>query len=114
VDAARRQGLEGLVAKRSSSVYEPGRRSGAWLKVRLQAGQELVVGGYLPGPHRFDALLVGYYARRRLLFIAKVRNGFVPETWRGASRGSRLMSVRSPTFRSPRMRVVAWRSPPRR
>ena len=86
VDAARRQGLEGLVAKRSSSVYEPGRRSGAWLKVRLQAGQELVVGGYLPGPHRFDALLVGYYARRRLLFIAKVRNGFVPQTRRDVAR----------------------------
>lgn len=76
--AARQQELEGLVAKRRASIYEPGQRSGAWVKVKVNQGQELVVGGYIPGRHRFDSLLVGYYEGKRLIFNAKVRNGFVP------------------------------------
>jgi bifunctional non-homologous end joining protein LigD len=80
VERARREGLEGLVAKRVQSVYQPGKRSDAWVKVKVSRGQELVIGGYLPAGRTFDALLVGYYEGDRLLFIAKVRNGFVPET----------------------------------
>jgi bifunctional non-homologous end joining protein LigD len=80
VERAQREGLEGLVAKRLSGVYQPGKRSDAWLKVKVSRGQEFVIGGYIPGAGTFDALLVGYYEGDRLLFIAKVRNGFVPET----------------------------------
>ncbi|MBV9398781.1 MAG: non-homologous end-joining DNA ligase [Bryobacterales bacterium] len=78
VAAARKLGLEGIVAKRRESVYEPGKRSGAWVKFKLNLDQELVIGGYLPAPKRhFDALLVGYYdSRNRLFFAGKVRNGF--------------------------------------
>jgi bifunctional non-homologous end joining protein LigD len=76
--AARQQGLEGLVAKRRASIYEPGQRSGAWVKVKVNQGQEMVVGGYIPGKTHFDSLLVGYYEGKRLIFNAKVRNGFVP------------------------------------
>jgi hypothetical protein len=43
------QGLEGLVAKRRDSRYEPGQRSGAWQKVRINRGQEFVIGGYTIG-----------------------------------------------------------------
>jgi bifunctional non-homologous end joining protein LigD len=78
VAAARREGIEGLVAKRRNSRYEPGQRSGAWIKVKVNQGQELVIGGYIPGPHGFTSLLVGYYEARKLIFIAKVKNGFVP------------------------------------
>jgi DNA ligase D-like protein (predicted ligase) len=74
--AVKRFGLEGIVAKRRGSHYESGRASGAWLKVRVSAGQELVVGGYLPGARPFDALLVGYYNGSALHFVAKVRTGF--------------------------------------
>jgi DNA ligase D-like protein (predicted ligase) len=77
---ARRQGLEGIVAKRASSTYQPGKRTGAWVKYKTARGQELVIGGYLPGPHGFDALLVGYYEGPGLMFVAKIRSGFVPET----------------------------------
>jgi bifunctional non-homologous end joining protein LigD len=80
VAAAREHGLEGIVAKRRSSVYEPGRRSGAWVKYKVNKGQELVVGGYVPGQPYFDSLLVGYYEAGALRFLGKVRNGFVPET----------------------------------
>ena len=82
MEAAREQRLEGIVGKRGDSKYEPGERSGAWVKCRVSPGQELVVGGYIPSGDTFDALLVGYFDGSRLLFIAKIRNGFVPATRR--------------------------------
>jgi ATP-dependent DNA ligase len=51
---------------------------GRWVKFRVSPEQELVIGGYLPGSHGFDTLLVGYYDREDLVFIAKIRNGFMP------------------------------------
>jgi DNA ligase D-like protein (predicted ligase) len=74
-------GLEGVVAKRADSVYEPGRRSGAWSKYPVNLGQEFVVGGYTPG-NPFDSLIVGFYRGKDLLFAARVRAGFVPATRR--------------------------------
>ena len=59
IHAVREQGLEGIVAKRLDSPYEPRRRSGAWVKMRVNKGQELVIGGYIPGGETFDAILVG-------------------------------------------------------
>jgi bifunctional non-homologous end joining protein LigD len=82
IAAARNLRLEGLVAKRKDSLYEPGRRSGAWIKYRINQGQELVAGGYIPGPDGFQSLLAGYYENDELLFIAKIKNGFVPRTKR--------------------------------
>ena len=78
ISAVRSQGLEGIVAKRRDSLYEPGRRNGAWVKMRIGGGQEFVIGGYTPSPKNFDAVLVGYYRGNQLLFAARVRNGFVP------------------------------------
>jgi DNA ligase D-like protein (predicted ligase) len=78
VSAVRSQGLEGVVAKRRNSSYEPGRRRGAWVKMRIGGGQEFVIGGYTPSSKNFDAVLVGYYDGDTLMFAAKVRNGFVP------------------------------------
>jgi bifunctional non-homologous end joining protein LigD len=78
IAAAKKHGVEGLIAKRAGSVYEPGQASGAWVKYKLNQGQELVVGGYVPAKHGFDALLVGYYDQGNLLFVGKIRNGFVP------------------------------------
>lgn len=67
-----------VVAKKIDSWYEPGQRSGAWVKDRTIRGQELVIGDYLPGAYGFDSLLVGYYEGQKLIFIAKIRNGFTP------------------------------------
>jgi DNA ligase D-like protein (predicted ligase) len=74
--------LEGVVAKRSDSIYEPGLRSGLWQKYRLNHGQEFVIGGYTPGTHGFDALIIGVYVGAELHFAARVRAGFVPATRR--------------------------------
>ncbi len=74
-----KRGLEGLVAKRTGSRYEPGRRSGAWVKFKWANQQEFVIGGYTePKGSRtnFGALLVGYYEGGRLMFAAKVGTGF--------------------------------------
>lgn len=78
----RSHGLEGVVAKRLSSQYEPGRRSGAWAKMRVELSQELVIGGYTPGTHGIDAVLTGFYRGRDLQFCGSVRNGFVPASRR--------------------------------
>jgi ATP-dependent DNA ligase len=65
ITAVRDQLLEGLVAKRRDSLYEPGQRSGAWQKMRINQGQEFVIGGYTIGGATFDALIFGYYEGRR-------------------------------------------------
>jgi DNA ligase D-like protein (predicted ligase) len=82
LNAIRAQGLEGVVAKRRDSRYEVGKRSGSWAKYRLNSGQELVIGGYIPGTHGVDAIVVGYYRGEDLLYVARVRNGFVPASRR--------------------------------
>ena len=78
ISAVRARGLEGIVAKLRDSLYEPGLRNGAWLKMRIGGGQEFVIGGYTPGPKNFDAVLVGYFRGNKPMFAARVRNGFVP------------------------------------
>jgi DNA ligase D-like protein (predicted ligase) len=78
IHSVKAQGLEGLVAKRRDSHYEPGLRSGAWLKMRINQGQELVIGGYTPGTKTFDALIIGYYEGDRLIYVGRTRNGFTP------------------------------------
>jgi ATP-dependent DNA ligase len=66
------------VAKRRESVYEPGLRSGAWQKMRINQGQELVIGGYTLGGRTFDALVLGYYEDGNLMYTSRTRNGFTP------------------------------------
>ncbi len=80
--AVRQQQLEGVIGKRKDSIYQPGKRTGSWVKCRVNRGQELVIGGYLPGPHGFDSLIVGYYRGKDLVYVARVRNGFVPASRR--------------------------------
>jgi ATP-dependent DNA ligase len=78
IESVKAQALEGLVAKRLDSRYEPGQRSGAWQKMRVNQGQEFVIGGYTPSPKNFDALIFGYYEGGKLMYAARTRNGFTP------------------------------------
>jgi bifunctional non-homologous end joining protein LigD len=78
VHSVKTHGFEGLVAKRRDSRYESGLRSGAWRKMRVNRGQEFVIGGYTPGTRAFDALVIGYYQDGKLLYAARTRNGFTP------------------------------------
>ena len=76
--AVRSFGFEGVIAKRRDSLYETGKRSGAWRKVRVNQGQEFVIGGYTVAGNPFDALVFGYYEGNDLIFVARTRNGFTP------------------------------------
>lgn len=78
IEAVRALGLEGVIAKRKDSRYGAGQRNGAWAKLKLDRQQEFVIGGYRPGPHGVDALLVGFYKGKELRFAGKVRAGFTP------------------------------------
>lgn len=84
LEASMEQGLEGVMLKRLDSVYAPGRRTGAWLKVKNVNRQEMVVGGWTPGEGRrkkhLGALLVGYFEgdgdKQVLRYAGKVGTGF--------------------------------------
>jgi len=82
LDEVKHRGLEGIVGKQRTSVYEPGRRSGAWIKLKCANKQEFVIGGYTPpqgSRKHFGAILVGYYENKRLVFAGKVGTGFTTE-----------------------------------
>jgi ATP-dependent DNA ligase len=77
-ERACREGWEGVIAKRRDSIYEH-RRSRAWLKMKCEASQELVVGGFTDpqgGRVGLGALLVGYFDRDDFVFAGKVGTGF--------------------------------------
>ncbi|HEU4344215.1 MAG TPA: non-homologous end-joining DNA ligase [Candidatus Binatia bacterium] len=75
--AAKELGLEGVIAKRKDSCYETGKRTGSWLKFKVNRTQPFVIGGYTRG-NPLDAVIVGYYQDGKLVCAGKVRNGFVP------------------------------------
>jgi bifunctional non-homologous end joining protein LigD len=83
LDEVKRRGLEGIIGKQRDSVYEPGRRGGAWIKLKCVSEQEFVIGGYTPpqGSRKyFGAILVGYYENKKLVFAGKVGTGFTAKS----------------------------------
>jgi DNA ligase D-like protein (predicted ligase) len=110
--AVREQGLEGIVGKRKDSVYEPGKRSGAWIKYRVNRGQELVIGGYMPGAHGLDTIIVRYYNGDDLIYVARVRNGFVPASRRRVFEQLRpLVTPECPFANLPETHRPKWGDP---
>jgi len=91
-------GLEGVVAKRLDSKYEPGTRSGSWVKIKNQHRQEVVVAGWKPGKGnrtgQIGSLLIGVYGDGGLLYCGHVGTGFSDATLRML--GERLSPLRRP------------------
>ena len=109
VASVKAQGLEGLVAKRLGSRYEPGMRSGAWMKMRVNRGQEFVIGGYTLGTKTFDALVLGYYEGEKLIYAARTRNGFTPATRLALfKRFSGLEALHCPFANLPEAKSGRW------
>jgi len=107
--AVREQHLEGIIGKRKDSPYQPGKRSGAWIKYRVNRGQELVIGGYTPGPHGIDAIIVGYHGDGGLTYVARIRNGFVPASRRRVFEKLRpLGRAECPFVNLPETRQTRW------
>jgi bifunctional non-homologous end joining protein LigD len=84
LEATRKLGIEGIVAKRLESPYEPGRRSSAWLKIKNVCEQDVVIGGWTPGEggrsSTLGALAVGVYEDGKLTYVGKVGTGFTEKT----------------------------------
>lgn len=105
----KQHGLEGVIAKRSDSIYEPGKRTGLWTKTRLNLGQEFVIGGYTPGANGFDALIVGFYRGNDLRFAARVRAGFVPASRRAVfEKIKHLKTAKCPFVNLPEIGEGRW------
>jgi bifunctional non-homologous end joining protein LigD len=115
LDVMRGRGMEGLIAKRLGSRYEVGRRSRSWLKLKVRRGQELVVGGWLPGEgarsSHFGALLVGYHdpdvERRPLRYAGRVGTGFAEAELRRMLGQLRDLASDTSPFDPPPPRSVA-------
>jgi len=87
------------------SAQGPGLNAG----LIVNRGQELVIGGYIPGPHGFDSLIVGYYRGKDLVYVARVRNGFVPATRRQVFEKIRyLVSPTMPFVNLPDTHKSRW------
>jgi bifunctional non-homologous end joining protein LigD len=108
--AVRGLGLEGVVAKRRDSIYEPGRRSRSWLKVKFNRRQEFVVGGLKPNATSFESLLIGYYDDDdKLRYAGKVRAGLTPPVRTQLFARLRRMEIdRCPFVDLPNSRTSHW------
>jgi bifunctional non-homologous end joining protein LigD len=108
IRVVREFGFEGIVAKRKDSLYESGKRTGAWVKYRINRGQEFVIGGYVPADP-FDSLIVGYYEGNKLFYAAKVRNGFVPQVRRNVARRFKGLEIGTcPFVNLPEKKRTQW------
>jgi bifunctional non-homologous end joining protein LigD len=116
LEHAASQGWEGIIAKRGGSPYEADQRTGAWLKCKVRAEQELVIGGFTP-PRRsrsgFGALLLGYYEGNELVYAGKVGTGFSDAELRKLHRALlRRKRARCPFARPPaEARGATWVRP---
>ena len=110
--ASAEQGLEGIVAKRLESSYEPGRRSPCWIKVKNVERQEVVIGGWMPRrptARAHGALIVGVTEDGgSLRYAGRVGTGFTEDEL------DRLAALLARTARTPRRSPRAGRSCPRR
>ena len=109
IAAVQRLGLEGVIAKRRDSRYDAGQRSGAWVKLKLDKQQEFVIGGYRPGNHGIDALIVGYQEDKQLRYAGKVRAGFTPHVRREVFDVLKpLHTARCPFIDLPNSKTSRW------
>ena len=100
------------IAKRTDSVYEPDRRSGAWLKIKTALEQEFVIGGYTqPRGSRgyFGSILLGYYQDGQLLFASKAGTGFNHKSLRELYKTFQKLRTNKPAFINvPASRKSKW------
>jgi len=109
IRSVKAQTLKGLVAKRRTSIHEPGQRSGAWQKMRIIQGQEFVIAGFTIGGRTFDALVFGYYEGDRLIYVSRTRNGFTPRLRQELlSRFKKLKTDKCPFANLPEARSGRW------
>jgi bifunctional non-homologous end joining protein LigD len=114
-DAVRKQGLEGLVAKLRTSVYEPGRRSKSWLKVKIRREQEVVIVGYEPGQGTHSdigSLILGVYEGKDLRYVGEVGSGINTKMRAELKKELDAHAVdQPPVVNAPRIKGARWSEP---
>ncbi len=109
------RGWEGIIAKDESSSYEPGRRSGAWLKVKVRKESEFVIGGFTPpegSRAEFGSLILGMFDGDALRYVGRVGTGSSGETLRQLAAKLRpLITARSPFDTPPKVKDPTWVRP---
>lgn len=112
--AALSEGLEGMMAKRLSSTYQPGKRSSDWVKVKKQLTLDLVIGGYTPGRGQrrpyFGAILLGAYDSGKLKYIVRVGAGFSTDELKEIT-GKFVPAEESPFSQTITRKGVRWLKP---
>ena len=112
--AALKMGIEGIVAKRLDSVYEPGTRSQNWIKIKKSLKLDLVIGGYIPGKGRrvpyFGGLLLGAYSHGLLQYVGRVGSGFTDKELAEIA-GAFSPQDRSPFVNAPATPPARWVKP---
>jgi DNA ligase D-like protein (predicted ligase) len=115
--------FEGIVAKRTNSLYRPGEEPGTWVKKKLQRSEDFIVGGFIPGAHGVDQLVVGVEKEGELHFVDSVKNGFVATTRRKVQEAiEKLVTAENPFVNLPekkrphamdraKMATVRWVKP---
>ena len=108
LDHAAEDGWEGVIAKRASSLYAPGKRSRDWLKLKVEQRQEFVVGGYTEprnAREHFGALLLGYYDGDRLIYAGHTGGGFTRHSLADMWRRLKSIERRTSPFAPPEPRT---------
>jgi len=101
LEKARREGWEGVIAKRIDSRYEPGNRSRNWLKLKIEFRQEFVVGGYTdPRNNRehIGAILLGYFDHDRFIYVGHTGGGFGRQSLQDMHRRLKPLEVKTSPF----------------
>jgi ATP-dependent DNA ligase len=112
--AALKMGIEGIVAKRLDSVYEPGTRSQNWIKIKKSLKLDLVIGGYIPGkggrvPY-FGGLLLGAYSHGLLQYVGRVGSGFTDKELAEIAGAFSIQDL-SPFVNAPATPPARWVEP---
>jgi bifunctional non-homologous end joining protein LigD len=120
-DAAQKEGLEGVIAKRADSRYQPGKRTREWLKVKTHGRQEFVIGGYTKGQGRragrFGSLVLGVHRGGELVYVGNCGTGFTEDEIDRLLKVLRPLERKDPTFavvpKMPKVRKgdVVWVEP---
>ncbi|MGI8928686.1 MAG: non-homologous end-joining DNA ligase [Candidatus Limnocylindrales bacterium] len=114
-EVVRKQGLEGIVAKLRTSLYEPGRRSRSWLKIKIRREQEAVVVGYEPGKGThadIGSLILAVNEDGELRYVGEVGSGLNSRTRQSLKAELDAHAVdTSPVVNAPRLKSAHWSEP---
>ncbi len=99
--AAKKTGLEGIIAKKANSLYHAGDRSNEWLKIKANQRQEVVIGGFTKNEDSskiFSALLVGFFEKGELVYSGKIGTGFNDQAQREMMKQFKALIIKKPPF----------------